>query len=317
MLNKALDNELQKGLPGNIYYLWSEEYFFLEDALRRAVETLLPDSQADFNLDIFDESSAPGEIIDTASTMPFIAQRRLVVLKGFNQFSKPAVKSLIAYLTDPFESTCMIVLSKKAPAKTLSEVPWRSFKLGISENDVPAWLRRFAAEKGIEMTGKAVACMVENVGFDIGLLVSEVEKLALSGMKKIDEKEIASSISSVRAYTTFNLIDALVAEQKARAFRILRSILSEKVLATTVLGTLNWHYREFYNLWLNKGKKPQKMRMATYRLLSKYLDTYREESFRRIFQSLHEADLAIKSSGRPELVLEVLLIKLLQKRRWS
>jgi DNA polymerase-3 subunit delta len=317
MLNNAPDKELQRGLPHNLYYFWSEENFFLDDILKKSVETLLPASQADFNLDIFDESSTPGEIIDAASTLPFMTQRRLVVLKGFSQFPKPAVKSLLSYFNDPSESTCMLVLSQKAPPKALSGVSWKSFRLGISESDLPAWLRRLAADKGIEMTGEAVVSLIEHVGFDIGLLVSEVEKLALSGKKKIDEKEIASSISSVREYTAFSLIDALVAGQRARAFRILRSILDGKVLATTVLGTLNWHYREFYNLWLNKGKKPQKMRMSTYRVLSKHLAVYREESFRRIFQSLHEADLAIKSSGNPELVLEVLLIKLLQKRRWN
>jgi hypothetical protein len=55
------------------------------------------------------------------------------------------------------------------------------------------------------------------------------------------------------------------------------------------------------------------MREKTYRALIKYVPSFSEEDFFRIFQSLHEADLGVKSSGRPELVLDVLLIKLLQK----
>ena len=57
------------------------------------------------------------------------------------------------------------------------------------------------------------------------------------------------------------------------------------------------------------------MRMSTYNMLSKHLKSYNEDAFQRIFQTLHKADVAIKSSGRPELVLEILLIRLLQKRR--
>ncbi|MDO8281372.1 MAG: DNA polymerase III subunit delta [Thermodesulfovibrionia bacterium] len=315
MLNSALDKEIEKGLLQDLYYFWSEEDYFLDDVLRKAVERVVSSSQADFNYDLFYPSSDPGQIIDAASTLPFMASRRLVVLKGFNQYSKAAVDSLLPYFRKPSENTCMIVLSQKAPVKKLSDIPWKLYKLGIEERDIPAWIKRLASDKGIQMTGEAVDCLIDYVGFDAGLLASEVDKLSMSGKKRIDEKDIASSISAVREYTTFNLIDALVAEQRTRAFMILESILSEKMLATSVLGTLNWHYREFYNLWLNKGKKPQKMRMSTFNMLSKHVKSYNEDAFQRIFQTLHEADVAIKSSGRPELVLEILLIRLLQKRR--
>lgn len=317
MFNSALDKEIESGLPQNLYYFWSEEDYFLDDVLRKAVERVVSLSQADFNYDLFYPSSDPGAIIDAASTLPFMADRRLVVLKGFNQYSKASVDSLLPYFKEPFENTCMIVLSQKAPGKKLSDIPWKLFKLGIEERDMPAWIKRIAADRGIQMTGEAVGCLIDHVGFDAGLLVSEIDKLSMSGKKRIDEKDIASSISAVRAYTTFNLIDAIVAEQKTRAFMILESILTEKMLATSVMGTLNWHYREFYNLWINKGKKPQKMRMSTYSMLSKHVNSYNEDAFQRIFQVLHEADIAVKSSGRPDLVLEILLIRLLQKRRVS
>ncbi len=315
MLNKALDKELEAGLPQKLYYFWSEEDFFIEELLKKAISRILPDSQADFNYDLFYPSSEAGEIIDAASTLPLMTSRRLVVLKGFNQFSKPAVKALTSYFSDPSETTCMLVLSQKALPKKLSAISWKSFNVGIKESDVPEWLRRLAVEKGVKMTSGAVESLIEHVGFDAGLLASEVEKLSLSGKGEIDEKDITTSISVVREYTTFNLIDAIAAEQRAKAFRILKSILGEKMLAATVVGTLNWHYREFYNLWVNKGKKPQRMRMSTFRMLSKYLRSYDGDIFQGIFQNLHEADIAIKSSGRPELVLEILLIKLLQKRR--
>ena len=83
--------------------------------------------------------------------------------------------------------------------------------------------------------------------------------------------------------------------------------------APIILGTLNWHYKQFYSLWLNKGVKPGKMREKTFRSLKRHLASFSEIHFRHIFQSLHEADLGIKTSGRPELEIEVLLIKLLQK----
>jgi DNA polymerase III delta subunit len=75
---------------------------------------------------------------------------------------------------------------------------------------------------------------------------------------------------------------------------------------------IDWHYKQFYMLWENKGKRPPRMKTSTLRALSQYLPSFTEKHFRDIFQYLHETDVRIKTSGRPELALEVLLIKLLQ-----
>ncbi len=314
MLNKALNKELENGLPNPLYYLWGEESFFLEEALSRAVEIVIASFPKEFNYDLFYSSASPQEILDAALTLPFMAQRRLLVLKDFHQFPDAAIKSLLPYFREPSETTCMVILSQKTPKKVVSDVFKKTYSLSVKEKDVPVWLKQFSARKGIRITDDAIERLIEYVGFDIGLLVKEIEKLSYSSPKTINAGEVTSSICMAREYTTFNLVDALVAGQKAKAFRILKVIIAGKAMETAaVLGTLTWHYREFYNLYLSKGKKPQKMRITTYRTLVKHLPLFNEDDFQRIFQSLHEADLGIKTSGRPELALEILLIKLLQK----
>lgn len=317
MLNRALVKEFENGLPGPVYYLWSGEDCFLEDALSKFIETVIASGPMDFNYDVFYPSSGPNEIIDAASTLPFMARRRLVVLKDFHQYNASAVKALMPYFNEPSEATCMVVLSGKAPRASM-KVDWKVFPLNIREQDVPLWLKQTAAKKGLKLTGDAVDYLIEFVGYDIGLLMMEIEKLALSGNETISGKDIVSSTSMMRKYTPFDLIDALIGGQKTRAFRILKTILgSGGMEAPVVLGTLNWHFKQFYSLWLNRGKRPVKMRQKTFGILVKYLPSYKEDDFFRIFQGLHDADAGIKSSGRPELVLEVLLIKLLQKGAWN
>jgi DNA polymerase III delta subunit len=313
MLNKTLQKELEKGLPGPIYYLWSEESCFLDDALAEIPGAVIPSGSTDFNYDVFDSSSNIPEILDTLSTLPFMAPRRLVVLKDFNQLAASVVKSLMSYFNDPSESTCMVVASQKAPKKSL-KVDWKVFSLNIRDSDIPAWLRHAAMNKGIKLTGDAVDSLIEYVGYDVGLLLMEVEKLTLSGKSTVTGKDIVSTTSMMRKYSTFDLLDSLIAGQKSRAFRIMKTIFGGSPYeAPAILGTLNWHYKQFYLLWQNKGKRPMKMREKTYRALMKYVPLFKEGDFFTIFQSLHEADVGIKTSGRPELVMDILLIKLLQK----
>jgi len=313
MLNKTLLKEIEKGLPGPVYYLWSEESLFLEDSLARCIETVIDPVNADFNYDVFYPSSDPQEILDAASTLPFMTQRRLVVIRDFNQFKAPAVKALTPYFDDPSESTCMIILSQKAPKKAL-KFKGKTFPLNIREHDIPAWLKQTAARKNVKLTNDAVDSLIEFVGYDIGLLMMEVEKLALSGSGTITGKDIVSSTSMMRTFTPFDLLDSLISGQKTRSFRILKTMFSGSSMeAPIILGTLNWHYKQFYSLWLNNGKRPAKMREKTFSSLKSHLPSFRQRHFLHIFQSLHEADLGIKTSGRPELEIEVLLIKLLQK----
>jgi len=314
MSNKFLQKELGRGLPDPLYCFWSEESFFLEEALSRAVKTVIAGSPEEFNLDIFYPSSPPQEVLDALTTLPLMAQRRLVVIKDYHQFSKPALNVLTPYFAKPYETACMLILSQKKP-KFSSDFKWKIYPLSIRETELPAWLKMVSKEKGVQMTDDAIESLIEIAGHDIGSLLMEVEKLKLMG-GKIGSQEVASSTSNMREYTAFHLTDAITAGQNTRAFRILKAILSGNASQPPIiLGALNWHYKQFYLLWRNKGKKPLKMRDNTYTALRKHLPSLNEENFCYIFQCLHEADLGIKSSGRPEVAMEALLIKLLQQGR--
>ena len=313
MLNKVLLKEVERGLPGALYYIWSEEGSFLDDALSRFIETVIESNPVDFNYDVFDSSSEVQEILDAAATLPFMAQRRLVVLKDFNNFSAPAKKNLTPYLNNPSDTTCMLILSRKAPRATWN-FNWKTYSLNIKDKDIPLWMKRIASEKGIQLTDDAIYCLLEFVGYDPGLLMNEIEKMALLGKKTITDKDVMTGTSMMREFSSFDLLDSLITGQKTRTFRILNTMFARNAAeAPVIIGTLNWHFKQFYSLWLNKGKRPVKMREKTFRAMLKYLPDYNEEDFYQIFRKLHEADLTVKTSGRPELVVEVLIIKLLQK----
>ncbi len=312
MLNEKFYREIRKNMPALLYFLWGNESFLLEEVLQKTLETVISEQQKDFNFNVFYPSSTPQEITDTASTFPFLSERRLVVLKDFNKFTAANIKNLNHYLNRPCKTTCLIAVSNKAPKSTL-QGKWSVINLRVRESDIPLWLSRRAGDRGIKLSKDAIESLIESTGPDMGLLSAEIEKLALSGLKTIEEKDIADLIGAMRQYTAFNLIDALVAGDKTKSFRILRSLLDSKSSdAASVLAPLNWHFREFYKLWESKGKRPVKMKNTTYKTLLNYLPSFKQEDFYEIFQDLHYADIGIKSSGKPELVLEVLLIKLLQ-----
>lgn len=313
MLNKGLDAEIKKCLPKPVYFICSEENFFLEEVLAKAIEVVLASHIKEFNCNIFYPPSPPNEILDAARTVPFMAPRRLIVIKDFHQFPETDRAKIVSYFKQPCDSTCMLILSQKEPKKQKNEEELNApvFHLKIRDSEVPVWIKQKAHEKGINITQSAVDYLIELVGTDIGLLTAELEKFSLSGIKTIDGKEILSLAGTMREYTAFNLVDAIIAGKKSKAFRILKALSSKP---EAILGALNWHYKQFYTLWEEKGRRPGKMPDTKYRMLLKYLASYTEDDFHHIFRNLHEADIGIKTSGKPELALEFLLIKLLQQK---
>jgi DNA polymerase-3 subunit delta len=242
MLNRQLNREIEHHMPNPLYLLWSKESFFLEEALASIQEAVLSQEQRDFNYDVFDPSSAPQDILDTSLSFPLLARRRLVILKDFHQLKSSHIKVLTTYLQKPSETTCMVILSQKEPASKIKAV-WRIYNLNLHEKDIPLWIKKKATEKGLSISEGAVDLLIESLGTDIGLLSGEIEKLSLSGLKTIGEQDIIATTGMMREFTAFNLIDAIAAGKKTRAFRILK-VLTEKRSsdATAVLGPLNWLY---------------------------------------------------------------------------
>jgi|Deesub1362A_J573_1020465.scaffolds.fasta_scaffold00424_10 DNA polymerase-3 subunit delta len=309
MLNKALERDIKSGLKSPIYYLWGEDPFLLEEALSRMVDILISDAPAEFNYDIFYPSASPSQIIDATSTLPFMAERRLVVLKDFHEFPEATIKELIPYLRDPSESTCMVILSGKAPRKGL-DIKWRVYHLSIKDGDMPSWVRGLCSRKGVQMTEGAIGLLLEFTGHDTGLLSMEIEKLAHSGRKVIKEDDIISLVGMMRHFSSFELINCIFEGDRTKALRMLRAMFKEgnaTDVATLLLGALNWRFRELYNLWLDKGRGAE----GRYRGLRHRLSQYSGERFYSIFKALHEADTSIKTGVRPDLVMEILVIKLL------
>jgi DNA polymerase-3 subunit delta len=312
MLNSKFNREVQKGLPDPVYFFFSKESIMLEQVLSEAVSTVIRTQQKDFNYDVFYPSASSQEILDASLTLPFLSARRLVVIKNYHEFSLADTEPLMRYFEKPCESTCMIVLTMKEP-KFKINIPWHIYSFNVRERDIPAWIKQLTLQKGIEISENAVEYLIETVGPDIGLLAMEIGKLALFGSKKIETHDVISSVGTTREYIPFHLVDALIAGKKTRAFKILRSLVKGGPShAPVVLGALNWHYTQFYSLWAQKGKRPPKMRETTYKNLITYLPRFHQEDFITLFQYIHEADKDMKTSARPELTLEVLLIKLLQ-----
>lgn len=282
--------EIKKGLRSPVYLLYGDSHFLLKEALFITSSTI-PERSREFSLDVIDmeDSDRPSmdKIVDILNTMPFFSGKRFVIIENAQSMKKWEVSLLGDYISNPSPSSILVMLylgKLKDEFKGLSEKV-RSIFIGIPLEDVPLWIKEKALQKGINLTDSALDYLMGITGQDIGLLSSELEKIALFGKKQIDTTDISSITKDEGDYDVFDLIEAMKRKEKVEVFKILRKLI-ESTEPHILLGALNWHFSRLKED--NRIKDPD-----------------------RVFGLLYEADSAIKISGG-RYPLEYLFIRLLQ-----
>lgn len=289
--------ELSKGLPSAVYLLHSSEDFLLYEAFTSIKDHFHTVSEFNFNsYDIKspDKDFKIEDIIDALNTLPFLSERKIIILKNSQKLSKKDSKKLSDYLVAPANSSLFIMLFEGKAPKLFDIAVQKKLKtiaLNIQGNDIPSWVRYKAEKKGAKLTDKAVDYLICTVGTDLGMLYAEIEKFAswdaLSINKPIDVADIRGMVYCGIEYSAFDLINALNRRDSKEVFRIFENIKTN-IEPQMLLGALNWQYSS-QQAQLQKKDARQ---------------------FINIFRALHEADAGIKTSNN--YAIEELLIKLLR-----
>lgn len=292
-------DEIKKGLPSSNYLLVSSDYFLHTEAVS-LIKGLVLQGERDFNFHSFDLLSSDNDklpfeqILDVLNTASFFSGRKFVVIENVQKLLKKDIQRLDSYLLNPSEGSVMIMLNAGALKKELKERlrGAKQIVLDIREKDIPAWLQERTRLKGFDISENTAAYLLGVVGPDLGMLSSELEKLMLTGSSKIEKKDIVEVVEGRRTYSTFALIDAIKARDTEKTFKIY-GVLKETEEPYSLLGALNWQYGQS----AGPGSSPAD-----------------RDYYYKVFDLLHKADVAVKSSGTYYPV-ELLLVRLLRLSR--
>ncbi len=290
-------SEIEKGLPAPAYLLYTADPFFSREAVE-AIKKLVPETERDFNLHIFDlfanvdESASIQKIVETANTVSFFGGRRFTVLiVNLQKLVKKDVERLEFYTANPSPQSVFVILHigswKGAKREKFQGV--KLLSLDMRDSEIPFWIKQRAGYHGLVISDEAVEYLLGVVGPDLGLLSAEIEKISFMGKKKIAVDDIADIITGERLYSVFDLTDALRKKDADRVFAVYKT-LKETTEGFSLIGALNWQYA---------------------RLLRTGISPAENEYFMKIFECLNRVDTDMKSSGRLYPV-EYLLLTLLR-----
>ncbi len=326
------DHVLKAAKTGQVapFYLFYGPGEFRMERVLTALRTLLvPEAARDFNLEVLygDEPIEPEQIINKASSMPFLAQRRLIILRRTESFKAEQLERFLPYLDRPSSSTCLIFISARTNFNTKFYKKFRSEGAAVlfdelKGNQILPWIKRTASEDfGMTLEGEACAYLHGVVGNRPRELYSELEKLHLRYGKTVTPEQVKDAVTHSRVYTVFELMDAVSMKDCASSLRILKRYLEEEDLRDgpqKLIGMLN---RQVRLLWqakavlLKRGgtqeiEKKTALTGFPVKKLMEQAPRWEEKELERALELLRRADDRLKSGSGATVILETLVLSL-------
>jgi len=266
-------------------------------------------------------------VLDELRTVPFLTERRVVLVKNAGKFVSDNRELLEKYFDNPCPTGILIltVISWDSRTKLAKKLPRVGKLLSITQPkswQLPGRLIKYTADAHDKNLSKTAAeLLIELTGDNLSQLYSEIDKLALfaHSEKVITAQHVELLIGHNRIFGVFAVIDAVIAGNVTQAVDRLRSMFAvNKSAEYTVVGAFAFHFRRMFNakVLLEKGVSTGEIvnRLRIFGDRESFFAQLRKMSLKQIgtnLQQLAAADYAIKTGRtKTKVAIEQLVLNL-------
>lgn len=246
---KSLNEDLKTGQFKQLYLLHGEEAYLKKQYKDRFVKAMLPEGDT-MNYAYYEgKSTNPKEVIDLAETMPFFAERRLIVLENTG-FFKNAAPEFAEYLREMPNTTNMIFIESEIDkrGKMYKSVKDKGRIVELARQDektLVRWIMGMAKKENLMMSEAAVRYFLGKVGNDMENIQKELEKLFCYCMNhtEITVADIEEICTTQITNHIFDMVDAVANKEQKKALDFYYDLLALKEPPMRILYLLTRQFR--------------------------------------------------------------------------
>ena len=310
----------------NNYLIIGDDPYIREKEEIRLRDKFLSHSELDLNYSVFSSEEVSG-IMDSLGTLPFLAERRVILVKDVHLISVESAASILTYLDKPTDTSVLVLSADSAfrKNKACNKISKLTEVVKADKPDaltVKKWIRAFFKKENVEVSQDAVDLIVSLKGTDIAAVKIELDKLlAFSGGEKVEAAHVERLVGRSITEAIYMLMDAINSASAARALRVLQDLYDQKKKHYEIVGYLAGYIRTMQKIKLleDQGTAPGSMAselgVSSGRMyhLARQSKKYSTSRIKKWLSLLVEADEDIKkTSGKtPNLVMEILIVELI------
>ncbi|MBN1488161.1 MAG: DNA polymerase III subunit delta [Anaerolineae bacterium] len=314
-----------------IHIYHGENSLAREESLAKFIKTLgLDDTLQDLNTETFSHPVDPDAFRRACSTMPFLGDKRIIIVRdGLHKANKDVLNQIAEYLPD-LPGTTEVIFSEDKSIGARNPILKQAKKLKadiqqfapVKENQLPHWIQERAKSYQVKLESQALALLAQNIGPDLRLLDQEIQKLKLykGGKGLITVEDVRIMVPYVQsADVIFNMVDALGQRNARKASQHLHRLLNAGEHPLGIFGMVTRQYRLLIQTsWLLARRNTEKDVASILKLhpfvagkICAQANYYSEAALRQAYNLLLESDLAIKQGKlSPDVALDLLVAEL-------
>jgi len=332
-----------------IYILWGPDDYSLSKKLEEIKKSSGDPEALRAGTTILEgQRLAPEELKNVCQTVPFLVEKRLVIIKGLlerfergNRSSRrprgktadsqeDKHKPFIEALANIPDTTILVLIDNKMGGsnplfKELTKAATvKSFPM-LRDAQLREWVQKRVTEEKASMSPKAVNLLVRLVGSNLWIMDSEIIKLVLfAGDRRIEEEDVKDVVGYTQQTTVFTMVDAILEFKSELAEQSLQQLLQKGVSPSYLFSMLVRQARlmvrakELKNQKRTNGDIQNILGLTSEFVLRKTLEQatrYSQQRLREVYHQLLETDLSIKTGKYDaELALSMLAGELSQRR---
>lgn len=321
---RAMEEDIKKRSFRKCYLIFGEEAY-LRDQTREKLIAALSEGLNEMNINRFTGDNVDeGAIIDSAETLPFFNDYRLIIVEDAGLF-KGSDHPLADYLFGMPDTVRFVFVEHTLDKRTRLYKAIDKEGLTIecdtpSEKDILTWIGVRCKQGEKKITQGAATRLLESVGTDMLMLSQEIEKLIAYAKERdaITEDDVNAVCATYITGRIFEMTDAIADGNRERALELYYDLLALKEPSQRILFLIT---RQF-NLTL-QVKELVQMRTPFGRIASetglkefvvrKYAAWAERFSFKRLRDILNacaDNDEAVKTGRMHERIgVEMLIVQ--------
>jgi DNA polymerase-3 subunit delta len=312
---------------GPLYGVFGEESFLVGQLVESFLACPAFSTNPSLNVERFlAGDTLPARVLESASTLPFLGPRRLVLVGDFQIYNAARQEEFLAYLDDPSPAATLVIFGSKLDQRTKFAKSFKSkgrlHVFGrLYQRQIIPWLQERSRERGKKLAPAAAEYLSELSGLGLGALDSELEKLALyvGKSKEIGMDQVREATGASRLYSIWDFTDALAGRRLHGALTALDQLIALGEHPVRVLAMVVRLYRQLSQVRdvLDSGGGEREVqsslrtpRSATLTLLGR-ARTESAASLEKSLARILATDVALKSSPASErTIMENLVMDL-------
>lgn len=231
---QQINEDIKSGQFSRIYLLFGEEAYLRRQYTDKLKNALSPEGDS-MNTHYFEGKDVPvSEIIDLAETMPFLAERRVIIMENTGLF-KAGGEKLAEYLENPAPAAFFVFAENEVDkrSKLFKQVQKNGRAVCFDTQDertLKRWIAGILKKEGKQITESCAEYFLDKTGTDMGNIRSELEKLICYCMDRdVVEKEDVDIICTTRISShIFDMVAAIGDKQTKKALTLYYDLLALK-----------------------------------------------------------------------------------------